>query len=313
MLNPGDEILIPSPDYPLWTACTNLAGGQAVHYRCEETQGWRPNINDMRSKITPKTKAIVVINPNNPTGAVYDRDTLQAIVDLANEYELILLSDEIYDKTLYDDAQHIALASLQPKHLCLTFGGLSKNYRACGYRAGWLVMSGDKLGAADYISGLHMLSSMRICANVPAQYAIQTALGGYQSIHDLTAPGGRLYEQRELAYRLLTAIPGVSCVKPQGALYMFPRLDPSIYPIKDDQQFMLDLLRSERILLVQGTGFNWSEPDHFRLVFLPHNYDLIDAIERLARFLSSYRQTHGTDGLIAQQIPYPFVSSMFYP
>jgi alanine-synthesizing transaminase len=298
LLDAGDEILIPSPDYPLWTASTNLAGGKAVHYLCDENQGWFPDVADIRRKVSHKTKAIVVINPNNPTGAVYSKALLQEIVAVADEFGLIIFADEIYDKTLYDEAKHISIASLSPVNLCITFNGLSKNYRACGYRAGWMVLSGDKAAAADYISGLTMLSSMRICSNVPSQYAIQTALGGYQSIDDLVAPTGRLSKQRDLAYELLTAIPGVSCVKPQGALYMFPRLDPLIYPIVDDQLFILELLKAQRVLLVQGSGFNWHNPDHFRVVFLPHAEDLTVAISRIADFLASYRQKMGTEHLV---------------
>ncbi|WP_085276065.1 pyridoxal phosphate-dependent aminotransferase [Pseudogulbenkiania subflava] len=295
LLDTGDEVLVPAPDYPLWTAAVSLAGGKAVHYVCDEDAGWFPDIEDIRAKINANTRAIVVINPNNPTGAVYPPELLAQIVELARQHQLIIYADEIYDKVLYDEVRHTSIASLAPDVLCVTLNGLSKNYRACGYRAGWMVLSGEKKHAHDYIEGLNMLASMRLCANVPAQFAIQTALGGYQSINDLVAPGGRLARQRDLAHELLTAIPGVSCVKPQGALYLFPRLDPKIYPISDDQQFILELLQEEKVLLVQGSGFNWIAPDHFRVVFLPNSDDLIEAIGRIARFLESYRKRHGTD------------------
>jgi len=295
LLDGGDEMLVPAPDYPLWTAAVNLAGGSAVHYLCDEEQGWFPDLADIERKITPNTRGIVVINPNNPTGAVYSREVLQGIVDLARKHSLIIFADEIYDKILYDEAQHTSIATLAPDLLCVTFNGLSKSYRVAGFRSGWLMVSGNKAAAKDYIEGLDMLASMRLCANVQAQYAIQTALGGYQSINDLIRPGGRLYEQRELAWKMLTAIPGVSCVKPQGALYLFPRLDPKVYPIADDQAFILELLQAEKVLLVQGTGFNWPAHDHFRVVFLPHREELTEAIVRLARFLEAYRKRHGTD------------------
>jgi alanine-synthesizing transaminase len=272
----------------------SLAGGRPVHYLCDEAEGWLPSIADIRAKITPRTKALVVINPNNPTGALYPDHILQQLVEVAREFGLILYADEIYDKVLYDGATHTSIAALAPDLLVCTFNGLSKNYRACGYRAGWMILAGEKRHAKDYIEGLNMLASMRLCANVPAQYAIQTALGGYQSIDDLVAPGGRLARQRDLAWELLTAIPGVTCVKPQGALYLFPRLDPDIYPIEDDQQFILELLQQERVLLVQGSGFNWVAPDHFRVVFLPNSDDLTEAIGRIARFLENYRKQHGT-------------------
>ncbi|BBF83866.1 aspartate aminotransferase [Aquitalea magnusonii] len=294
LLDNGDEVLVPAPDYPLWTAAVSLAGGKALHYVCDEEQGWFPSIDDIRAKITPNTRAIVVINPNNPTGAVYPPALLQQIVDLARQHQLIIYADEIYDKVLYDEVKHTSIASLVPDLLVVTFNGLSKNYRACGYRAGWMILCGEKKHARDYIEGLNMLASMRLCANVPAQFAIQTALGGYQSIDDLVAPSGRLARQRDLAHKLLTDIPGVTCVKPQGALYLFPRLDPKIYPISDDQQFILELLQEEKVLLVQGSGFNWIAPDHFRVVFLPNSDDLIEAIGRIARFLARYRQRHGT-------------------
>jgi len=292
LLDDGDELLLPSPDYPLWTAATSLSGGTPVHYRCDEANGWMPDLDDLRSKITPRTKGIVVINPNNPTGALYSDELLVSIVEIARKHGLVIFADEVYDKVLYDDVKHTAIGSLSEDVLTLTFNSLSKSYRSCGYRAGWLVVSGDKKAAADYIEGLTMLSNMRLCANVPGQYAIQTALGGYQSINELIAPGGRLRRQRDLAYELITAIPGVSCVKPQAALYMFPRLDPKIYPVKDDRQFFLELLQETRVMLVQGTGFNWPDPDHFRIVFLPHEDDLREAINRIAKFLENYRKRH---------------------
>jgi len=292
LLNDGDEMLLPAPDYPLWTAAVSLSGGTPVHYDCDEANGWMPNIEDMKAKITPNTKGIVVINPNNPTGALYSDALLLQIVALAREHGLIIFADEVYDKVLYDGVKHTPLASLSEDVLTLTFNSLSKSYRSCGYRAGWLVVSGDKKPAADYIEGLNMLSNMRLCANVPGQWAIQTALGGYQSINDLVGEGGRLRKQRDLAYELITAIPGVTCVKPQAALYMFPRLDPKVYPIKDDQQFFLELLQETKVMLVQGTGFNWPDTDHFRIVFLPHMDDLREAILRIAKFLENYRNKH---------------------
>ncbi|WP_292934577.1 pyridoxal phosphate-dependent aminotransferase [Noviherbaspirillum sp.] len=292
LLNSGDEVLVPAPDYPLWTAAVSLSGGKPVHYICDEESGWLPDIDDIKKKITSNTKAIVVINPNNPTGALYPVELLQQIVEVARQHQLIVFADEIYDKTLYDGETHTSIASLADDVLFLTLNGLSKNYRSCGYRAGWMVVSGNKKPAKDYIEGLNMLASMRLCANAPGQYAIQTALGGYQSINDLVSPGGRLLKQRDLAHRLLTDIPGVSCVKPKSALYMFPRLDPKIYPIADDQQFAYELLAEEKVLIVQGTGFNWIAPDHFRVVFLPNSDDLTEAIGRIARFLESYRKRH---------------------
>jgi alanine-synthesizing transaminase len=290
LLNDGDEVLLPAPDYPLWTAAVSLSGGRPVHYICDESNGWLPDPDDIRRRITPATRAIVVINPNNPTGALYPDTLLAELVRIAREHDLVLFSDEIYDKIVYDGLSHTALASLSDDLLTVTFNGLSKSYRSCGYRAGWMIVSGDKRGAQDYIEGLNILASMRLCPNVPGQYAIQTALGGYQSIGDLIAPGGRLYRQRELAYDMLTSIPGVSCVKPKAALYMFPRLDPDMYPIRNDQQFILDLLLEERVLLVQGTGFNWATPDHFRVVFLPNVDELTESMERIARFLDGYRK-----------------------
>ncbi len=294
LLNPGDEVLVPAPDYPLWTAAVTLAGGTPRHYICDEANEWNPDLDDMRSKITPNTRAIVVINPNNPTGAVYSDEILKEIIQLAREHQLIIFADEIYDKVLYDGVTHTSMASLADDVLFVTMNGLSKNYRACGYRSGWMVISGAKKSAQDYLDGLNILASMRLCSNVPGQYAIQTALGGYQSINDLVAPGGRLCKQRDLAYKLLTAIPGVTCVKPKAALYMFPKLDPKMYPIKDDQKFILELLEAEKVLIVQGSGFNWIHPDHFRVVFLPNADDLTEAIGRIARFLESYRKRHGT-------------------
>ena len=290
LLDDGDELLLPAPDYPLWTAAASLSGGTPVHYLCEEANGWMPDLADIRRKITPATKAIVVINPNNPTGALYSDELLKGIVGIAREHGLVILADEVYDKVLYDGAKHTAIASLSEDVLTLTFNSLSKSYRSCGYRAGWMVVSGDKKAAVDYIEGLNMLSNMRLCANVPGQWAIQTALGGYQSINELVAEGGRLRRQRDLAYELITAIPGVSCVKPTAALYMFPRLDPKVYPVTDDRQFFLELLQETRVMLVQGTGFNWHSPDHFRIVFLPHEDDLREAIGRIAKFLESYRK-----------------------
>ncbi|MEN9769730.1 MAG: hypothetical protein RLZZ180_1360 [Pseudomonadota bacterium] len=292
LLNDGDELLLPAPDYPLWTAAASLSGGTPVHYLCDESNGWMPNVADIRAKITPRTKGIVVINPNNPTGALYSRELLEQIVALAREHELVIFADEVYDKVLYDGAVHTPIASLSQDVLTLTFNSLSKSYRSCGYRAGWMVISGDKKNAGDYIEGLNMLSNMRLCANVPGQWAIQTALGGYQSINELVGEGGRLRRQRDLAHELITAIPGVSCVKPSAALYMFPRLDPKVYPIADDRQFFLELLEATRVMLVQGTGFNWATPDHFRIVFLPHEDDLREAIGRVARFLESWRRRH---------------------
>ena len=285
--------LVPTPDYPLWTAAVSLSSGTPVHYLCDESKDWAPDLNDLRKKITPKTKAIVVINPNNPTGAIYSKEVLLELTQIAREHGLILFADEIYDKMLYDGEKHISLASLSTDVVIITFNGLSKNYRSCGYRAGWMVVSGDKEMVRDYIEGLNMLASMRLCANVPGQYAIQTALGGYQSINDLVSEGGRLAKQRDLAWKLITDIPGVSCVKPKSALYLFPKLDPEVYPIEDDQQFVADLLKEEKVLLVQGSGFNWGKPDHFRVVFLPHEDVLKEAIGRLARFLERYRNKHG--------------------
>jgi alanine-synthesizing transaminase len=294
LLDNGDELLLPMPDYPLWTAATSLSGGKPVHYLCDEENGWMPNLDDIRAKITPRTKGIVVINPNNPTGVMYSDELLKQIILIAREHGLVIMADEVYDKVLYDGIKHTAMASLSTDVLTLTFNSLSKSYRSCGYRAGWMVVTGDKTIAKDYIEGLNMLSNMKLCSNVPGQWAIQTALGGYQSINELVGEGGRLRRQRDLAYELITAIPGVTCVKPMAALYMFPRLDPVIYPIKDDRQFFLELLKATRVMLVQGTGFNWPAPDHFRIVFLPHEDDLREAIDRIAKFLESYRKRSGT-------------------
>jgi len=299
LLNHGDEILVPSPDYPLWTAAVSLSSGTPVHYLCDEAQGWAPSIDDIRAKVSSKTKGIVIINPNNPTGAIYDDATLKAVIQIAREHGLIIFADEIYDKTLFDGKTHTSIASLATDVLMITFNGLSKNYRSCGFRAGWMVVSGDKTKAQDYIEGLNMLSSMRLCANVPGQWAIQTALGGYQSINELVGEGGRLRRQRDLAYDLITQIPGVTCVKPDAALYLFPRLDPKIYPIDDDQAFVAEFLQEEKVLLVQGSGFNWVKPDHFRLVFLPNEDILREAIMRLGRFLKRYRERSGTDSLVS--------------
>ena len=290
LLNDGDELLLPAPDYPLWTAATSLAGGVPLHYLCDEAHGWMPDLADMRAKITPRTRGIVVINPNNPTGALYSNELLLGIVQLAREHDLVLLVDEVYDKVLYDGAAHTAMGSLSSDVLTLTFNSLSKAYRSCGFRAGWMVVSGDKAQARDYIEGLNMLANLKLGSNVPGQWAIQTALGGYQSINDLVREGGRLRVQRDLAYELITAIPGVTCVKPQAALYMFPRLDPQMYPIEDDRQFFMEVLRATRVMLVQGTGFNYPDNQHFRIVFLPHKSDLREAIGRLAKFLEQYRQ-----------------------
>lgn len=290
LLNDGDEVLIPAPDYPLWSAATSLAGGVPVHYLGNEDDDWNPDIEDLKSKITPKTKALVIINPNNPTGAVYSREVLQQLVDIAREHQLLLLSDEIYDRILYDDAKHISTASLAPDLVCITFNGLSKAYRVAGYRAGWMVITGPKRNAAGLIEGLEMLAGTRLCPNVPAQHAIQVALGGQQSIYQLTGQGGRLLKQRDIAYEKLSEIPGVSVVKPKGALYCFPKLDPNVHKIHDDAKLMLDILKQEKILMVQGTGFNWPHPDHFRVVTLPWASQLENAIERLGNFLASYRQ-----------------------
>ena len=289
LLNNGDEVLIPSPDYPLWTAAVSMAGGTPKHYQCNEADNWQPNIADIESKITSQTRGIVVINPNNPTGAVYSEDNLKQIVALAEKYNLVVFADEIYDRIVYDDAEHIPLATLVVSVLCLTFNGLSKTYRLAGFRSGWVVISGAKDNARSYIEGLEMLASMRLCANVPAMLAVQTALGGYQSINDLILPGGRLKAQRDLAYDLITQIPGVSCVKPKSAMYLFPRLDPDIYPVADDENLVLELLKQERVLLVQGSAFNMAGTQHFRIVFLPDKDQLTEAIGRIAIFLERLR------------------------
>jgi alanine-synthesizing transaminase len=290
LLNNGDEMLIPAPDYPLWTASVSLSGGKPVHYLCDEQSDWYPDLEDMENKITDRTRGIVIINPNNPTGALYPQDILEGIIELARKHQLIIFSDEIYDKIIYNGAEHISTASLADDVLFLTFNGLSKSYRVAGFRSGWMVISGAKLRATDYIEGIELLASMRLCSNVPGQHAIQTALGGYQSINDLVAPGGRLCRQRDLAYDLLTDIPGISCVKPKGALYLFPRLDPKVYDIKDDQRMVLDLLVKEKILIVQGSAFNWPIKDHFRIVFLPREDELEHAISRLRHFFAEYEQ-----------------------
>ena len=300
LLDTGDELLLPSPDYPLWTAAASLSGGTPVHYLCDEANGWMPDLDDIRAKVTPRTKGIVVINPNNPTGALYSDALLRGIVQLAREHDLVLLVDEVYDKVLYDGVKHTALASLATDVLTLTFNSLSKAYRSCGFRAGWMVISGDKESARDYIEGINMLANIKLGSNVPGQYAIQTALGGYQSIHDLVKEGGRLRRQRDLAYELISAIPGVSCVKPQAALYMFPRLDPKMYPIQDDRQFFMEVLRATRVMLVQGSGFNYPDNQHFRIVFLPHEDDLREAISRLAKFLEQYRARHAKSASVVQ-------------
>ncbi len=290
LLNNGDEMLVPAPDYPLWTAAVSLSGGNAVHYMCDEQQGWFPDLDDIRSKITKNTRGIVIINPNNPTGAVYSKDILLEIVEIARQHDLIIFADEIYDKILYDDAQHHSIAAMAPDLLTVTFNGLSKTYRVAGFRQGWMVLNGPKKHAKSYIEGLNMLASMRLCANVPMQHAIQTALGGYQSISEFILPGGRLYEQRNRAWELINQIPGVSCVKPMGALYMFPKIDLNRYSIKDDQKMILDLLLQEKVLLVQGTAFNWPYPDHFRIVTLPREDDLDMAIQKFGRFIVGYHQ-----------------------
>ena len=290
LLDEGDEVLIPAPDYPLWTAMTSLSGGTPVHYLCDELAGWQPDLDDIRAKITPRTKAIVIINPNNPTGAVYTRETLEGLAAIAREHSLLVLSDEIYDRILFDDAEHIAMASVAPDLLCLTFNGLSKTYRVAGYRSGWVVITGPTHHAHGFLEGINLLASTRLCPNVPAQFAVQAALSGVQTIDSLIAPRGRLHEQRDAAWKGLEAIPGVSCVKPAGALYAFPRLDPNVHEIRDDAKLVYDLLVSEHLLLVQGTGFNWPNPDHLRIVTLPEARVITEAIERMGNFLASYKQ-----------------------
>ncbi|NJC72207.1 pyridoxal phosphate-dependent aminotransferase [Planosporangium thailandense] len=289
LLDNGDEVLLPAPDYPLWTAAVSLSGGKPVHYVCDEQSGWLPDPADVESRVTDRTRAIVIINPNNPTGAVYSTEVLESLVEIARRHNLVIFSDEIYDKILYDGATHTSTATLAPDLVCVTFNGLSKAYRVAGFRTGWMVISGAKQHAESYIEGLDVLANMRLCPNMPTQFAVQTALGGYQSVNDLVLPGGRLVEQRDTTWKLLNEIPGVSCVKPTGALYAFPRLDPAMYPIVDDEKFVMDLLVAERVLVVQGTGFNWGSPDHFRIVTLPRVADLEDAIGRIARFLSTYK------------------------
>lgn len=290
LLNDGDEVLIPSPDYPLWTACANLSGGKAVHYICDEQSDWYPDLADMESKITPKTKAIVVINPNNPTGALYPREILEKIVDIARRHELILFSDEIYDRLVMDGEEHISTASLAPDLFCVTFSGLSKSHMVCGFRVGWMILSGNKALATDYIEGLNMLSNMRLCSNVPGQSIIQTALGGYQSVNEYIVPGGRVYEQRDFIYKAINDIPGLSAVKPKAAFYIFPKIDVQRFHITDDVQFALDFLREKRVLLIPGSGFNWKQPDHFRVVYLPSMEELKTATDKLADFFAHYRQ-----------------------
>ena len=290
LINNGDEVLIPAPDYPLWTAAVSLSGGKPVHYLCDEESDWYPDIEDIKSKITDKTRGIVLINPNNPTGAVYPKEVLLDILEIARQHELVVFSDEIYDKIIYDDAVHISTASLADDVLVLTYNGLSKAYRVAGFRAGWMVISGDKDHARDYIEGVELLASMRLCSNVPGQHAIQTALGGYQSINELIVPGGRLYEQRNLAHEMLTAIPGISCVKPKGAMYLFAKMDQSMYNITNDEKMVLDLLKQEKILIVHGSAFNWPNTDHFRVVFLPHVDELAKALKSIEKFFLNYRQ-----------------------
>ena len=290
LLNSGDEVLVPSPDYPLWTACTNLAGGTAVHYICDEQSDWYPDIADIESKVTPKTKAIVVINPNNPTGALYPKEVLEKIVDIARRHQLIIFSDEIYDRLVMDGEQHISTASLAPDLFCVTFSGLSKSHMVCGFRVGWMILSGNKEIARDYIAGINMLSNMRLCSNVPGQSIIQTALGGYQSVNEYIVPGGRIYEQREFVYKALNDIPGISAVKPKAAFYIFPKIDVKKFNITNDTQFALDFLKEKKVLLVPGSGFNWKQPDHFRVVYLPQIEVLSDAMGKMRDFLSTYRQ-----------------------
>ncbi|KLL10941.1 pyridoxal phosphate-dependent aminotransferase [Protofrankia coriariae] len=300
LLNDGDEVLLPAPDYPLWTAVVSLCGGRPVHYLCDEPAGWMPDLDDMAGRITTRTRAIVVINPNNPTGAVYDREILEGIVELARQHNLMIFSDEIYDRILYDDAEHISTAALAPDVVCVTFNGLSKAYRLAGFRSGWMVLSGPRTHASSYVEGLNILANMRLCANVPGQFAMRAALEDDSGAGDLVLPGGRLHEQRDVVWKLLNDIPGVSCVKPKGALYAFPRLDPDVYPVTDDERLVLDLLLAEKIMVVQGTGFNWPRPDHFRIVTLPDVDDLTDAVGRISRFLTAYAQgetVHRRDGL----------------
>ncbi|HED36340.1 MAG TPA: pyridoxal phosphate-dependent aminotransferase [Gammaproteobacteria bacterium] len=291
LLNNGDEMLIPAPDYPLWTAAVSLSGGQPVHYMCDEENDWQPDIADIERKITPQTRGIVIINPNNPTGAVYGKKILLQMIELARKHHLIIFADEIYDKIIYDDAEHIALASLAKDLFVISFNGLSKAYRVAGFRAGWMVVSGQKDHAIDFIEGMELLASMRLCSNVPGQHAIQTSLGGYQSIKDLVKPGGRLYEQMDYSWKMLNQLEGVSCVRPKGALYLFAKLDPEMYRIEDDEKFILQLLQQEKILLVQGTAFNWPEKNHFRLVFLSRREDMDGVMEKMDRFLEGYRNS----------------------
>ncbi len=300
LLNDGDEVLVPSPDYPLWTAAVRFSGGKAVHYLCDEASDWNPDLKDIRSKISSRTKAIVIINPNNPTGAVYTPELLQELVQLAAQHNLVVFSDEIYDKILYDDTKHYPTATFSDEILTVTFSGLSKNYLAAGFRAGWMVVSGNKAKAASYIDGLNTLASLRVCSNVPAQYAIKVALEGHQSINDLVLPTGRLRQQRDICYEKLTSIPGITCVKPKGAFYLFPKIDVKKYNIQDDQQFVLDFLREQHVLLVQGSGFNWQQPDHFRIVYLPELQELSQTMDKLSLFLSTYQQNVPVHGELAQ-------------
>ena len=290
LLDNGDEILIPSPDYPLWTACATLAGGKVVHYLCDEQSDWYPDLEDIKKKINSRTKAIVIINPNNPTGALYPREILQQIVEIARKHQLIIFSDEIYDRLVMDDEEHVSIASLAPDLFCVTFSGLSKSHMIAGFRIGWMILSGNKTMAKDYIEGINMLSNMRLCSNVPAQSIVQTALGGYQSVKDYIIPGGRIYEQREYIYKSLTDIPGITAVKPKAAFYIFPKLDVKKFNIMDDEKFALDLLREKHILIIHGGGFNWKQPDHFRVVYLPRVEVLEQASKKIADFLSGYRQ-----------------------
>lgn len=290
LLNAGDEILIPAPDYPLWTACATLAGGKAVHYICDEESDWYPDLEDIEAKITDKTKAIVIINPNNPTGALYPKDLLLRIADIARRHELMVFSDEIYDRLVMDGEKHYSIAALAPDLFCVTFSGLSKSHMVCGFRVGWMILSGNKAAAQDYIDGVNMLSNMRLCSNVPGQSIIQTALGGYQSVNEYIVPGGRIYEQRELIYEAINAVPGVTAVKPKAAFYMFPKLDMEKFHITDDSRFALDFLKSKKVLIVPGSGFNWPKPDHFRIVYLPRQTVLQEAADKLRDFLETYHQ-----------------------
>ncbi len=290
LLNTGDEVLIPSPDYPLWTACAHLAGGKAVHYVCDEGSDWYPDLKDIESKITDRTKAIVIINPNNPTGALYPREVLEGIAEIARRHELIVFSDEIYDRLVMDGEEHVSFAAVAPDLFCVTFSGLSKSHMVCGFRVGWMILSGNKACARDYIDGLNLLSNMRLCSNVPGQSVIQTALGGYQSVNEYIVPGGRIYEQREYIWKALNDIPGISAVKPKAAFYIFPKIDVKKFNITDDTRFAIDFLREKKVLIVPGSGFNWDAPDHFRVVYLPRVEVLKEAMEKLEGFMRGYRQ-----------------------